>query len=73
MGLPDSTTRFADTDVFIGSAVSTGLNESLYNVFAHQKSSISGDVDSERPAPNRLILRESTLLKMRYGSRITVF
>jgi len=47
-GLPGSTTRFAGiTAVPAGSAVSTGVNESLYDSFAHQKSSISGDVPSE--------------------------
>jgi len=43
VGLPDSTTRFADTEVSTGSAVSTGVDESLRDSFAHQKSEISGD------------------------------
>jgi len=47
-GLPDSTTRFAGTTaVPVGSAVSTGVDESRCDSFAHQKSSISGDVPSE--------------------------
>lgn len=41
---------------------SEDVNEPLCDPFAHQKSSISGDVDSECPAPNRfLIPRERTL------------
>ncbi len=58
VGLPVSTTRCADTGVSTGSAVSTGVDESLSDSFANQKSSISGDVDSERPAPISLRPRE---------------
>ena len=37
VGLPASKTRFADTgEVSVGSAVSTGVNESLCDSFAHQ-------------------------------------
>jgi hypothetical protein len=47
-GLPASTTRFAATiTVPTGSAVSTGVNESLRNSFAYQKYPIFGDVPSE--------------------------
>ena len=39
-------TRFADTEsVSVGSAVSTGVNESLCDSFAHQNASRSGDVN----------------------------
>ncbi len=51
MGLPVSTTRFADTGVSIGIAVSAGVNESHGDSFSHQKSKISGDIDSEYPTP----------------------
>jgi|GEM_PF-5980813 len=48
VGLPALTTRFAGTTVVpTGSAVSTGVDESLCDSFANQKSKISGDVPSE--------------------------
>jgi len=50
--LPASTTHFADTGVSTGSAVSTGVDESGDDSFAHQKSKISGDVSSECPTPS---------------------
>ncbi|MFB6124001.1 MAG: hypothetical protein ABEJ78_11160 [Haloferacaceae archaeon] len=53
VGLPASTTRFAGTEVVpTGSAVSTGVDESLRDSSAHQKSKISGDVSSECPTPS---------------------
>ena len=36
VGLPASTTHFADTGVSTGSAVSTGVDESRGDSFAHQ-------------------------------------
>src|SRR6056297_1780733 len=62
VGLPASTTRFADTEVSTGSAVSTGVDESLCDSFAHQKSPISGDVDSEYPTPSCCRPRERMLI-----------
>ncbi|QSG10248.1 hypothetical protein HSR122_2878 [Halapricum desulfuricans] len=46
VGLPASTTRFAGTTaVPVGSAVSTGDDESLRDSFAHRKSSVSSTAD----------------------------
>jgi hypothetical protein len=45
-GLPDFTTCFAETDVSTAVPASTGVDESLGDSFAHQKSAISGDVTS---------------------------
>ena len=54
VGLPASTTHFADTGVSTGSAVSTGVDESRGDSFAHQNqnSEISGDVSAECPTPS---------------------
>lgn len=47
VGLPAATTHFADPELVpVGSAVSTGVTESLCDSFAHQKSLISGDAVS---------------------------
>ena len=46
-GLPASTTRFADTEsVSVGSAVSTGVDESFCDSFANQKPTASGDAET---------------------------
>ena len=51
-------TRFAGTAVVpVGSAVSTGVNESEALVRTSESRGDSEDVDSERPAPNSLIPR----------------
>ncbi len=44
VGLPASTTRFADTDVSTGSAVSTGVNKSRRDSFAPQNAKRYWDV-----------------------------
>ncbi len=50
---PVSTTHSADTEVESAeSAVSTGVNESLCYLFAHQKYRIPEDVGSGYPSPS---------------------
>ena len=51
-GFPVSATELIST-ADTGVPVSTGVNESRSDSFAHQKSKISGDVDSESPTPIR--------------------
>ena len=62
---PVSMTCFAGTTtVPVGSAISTGVDESRSDSFANQKSKVFVGVDSERPAPIFAFLNPQT--KMNY-------
>jgi len=72
-GLPRSTTYFftdrrREPPIRAGSTVSRGVDESRSDSFAHQKSKISGDVDSECPTPNRWWRRDTSQPPFLFGS-----
>jgi len=69
MGLPASMTHFADSEsVSIGSAVSTGVNESRALVCTSESPCDSEDVDSECPTPNRFLMPRERMFHAAFAS-----